>query len=212
MERQQGTDDMLAVYHEVMQPLNEQPAADNQSGTMKPELATLRNWYSETIEQIFKCRAVSDAERSQVRQAALKSRDRYLELQQAVRKMYAPKVAARKASDPPHSRGGRDNFPKDAVAALKRWLEDHFDDPYPSVEDKEELAAQTGLTYDQVSPIRPNHPRFVAKWKDVIDAPLRVGRQLVHQHQDASLEASTTSQQRCVKEILIYIYCSKLSC
>lgn len=35
-------------------------------------------------------------------------------------------------------------------APLRTWLMAHMDDPYPSADDKEELAQASGLSYDQV--------------------------------------------------------------
>jgi hypothetical protein len=37
----------------------------------------------------------------------------------------------------------RGNLPKKAVEVLKKWLFDHFDHPYPSDQEKTELAKQT---------------------------------------------------------------------
>jgi len=44
----------------------------------------------------------------------------------------------------------RENFPADVIRLLKQWLDDHFDDPYPSAEVKMDLATRTNLTYEQV--------------------------------------------------------------
>jgi hypothetical protein len=42
-------------------------------------------------------------------------------------------------------------FPRAAVKALKDWMLQHIDHPYPTDEDKELLAQQTGLNVGQVS-------------------------------------------------------------
>lgn len=42
-------------------------------------------------------------------------------------------------------------FSSSATDLLHNWLEAHFDDPYPSVTEKEQMAKQTGLTYGQIS-------------------------------------------------------------
>ncbi|GBG27223.1 Homeobox protein, putative [Hondaea fermentalgiana] len=45
----------------------------------------------------------------------------------------------------------RSNFSKAAKSQLRAWFENHKDNPYPSDEEKETLARQTGLTPSQVS-------------------------------------------------------------
>eukprot|EP00475_Leptophrys_vorax_P003849 TRINITY_DN12248_c0_g1_i1.p1 TRINITY_DN12248_c0_g1~~TRINITY_DN12248_c0_g1_i1.p1 ORF type:complete len:260 (+),score=69.25 TRINITY_DN12248_c0_g1_i1:1077-1856(+) len=45
----------------------------------------------------------------------------------------------------------RGSLPKGAVRVLKKWLFDHFSHPYPSIEEKEALSAQTGLKTSQVN-------------------------------------------------------------
>lgn len=52
---------------------------------------------------------------------------------------------------PTESKGStRDNFPPSVVEVLKTWLMGHFDDPYPTAQEKEHLALETGITYEQV--------------------------------------------------------------
>ena len=46
--------------------------------------------------------------------------------------------------EPPH------HFPPLALAHLKRWWEEHESHPYPTKEEKQELASATGLTVTQV--------------------------------------------------------------
>jgi hypothetical protein len=45
----------------------------------------------------------------------------------------------------------RGSLPRSAVRILKKWLFEHFSHPYPSVEEKESLSAQTGLKTSQVN-------------------------------------------------------------
>ncbi|KAK8230789.1 hypothetical protein HDK90DRAFT_535652 [Phyllosticta capitalensis] len=45
----------------------------------------------------------------------------------------------------------RGNLPKDATNQLKRWFAMHGDSPYPSEEEKQHLAQQTGLGMNQIS-------------------------------------------------------------
>jgi len=45
----------------------------------------------------------------------------------------------------------RSNFSPEVIAVLKKWLHDHWNEPYPSQEEKAMLAAQTNLTLEQIS-------------------------------------------------------------
>lgn len=45
----------------------------------------------------------------------------------------------------------RGNLPKRATNILKKWLFEHLFHPYPSEEQKRQLASQTGLTINQIS-------------------------------------------------------------
>jgi hypothetical protein len=47
--------------------------------------------------------------------------------------------------------GSSGNLPKNAVDTLKQWLFDHFQHPYPTDEEKSELAIQTKLNLTQVN-------------------------------------------------------------
>lgn len=55
-----------------------------------------------------------------------------------------------KKEKPREKNGKRENFASGQVAVMKKWLEDHWDDPYPSAGAKSKLARETGLTYEQV--------------------------------------------------------------
>ncbi|AET37993.1 homeobox domain-containing protein Ecym_2247 [Eremothecium cymbalariae DBVPG len=45
----------------------------------------------------------------------------------------------------------RSNLPKETVDILNEWLRDHYDNPYPSPQEKKELLKQTGLNPVQLS-------------------------------------------------------------
>lgn len=45
----------------------------------------------------------------------------------------------------------RGNLPKSTTALLRSWLYEHTNHPYPSEDEKNQLAAQTGLTINQIS-------------------------------------------------------------
>jgi hypothetical protein len=49
------------------------------------------------------------------------------------------------------SRQQRVNLPKDAKDYLSSWLYYHLDNPYPSEDEKKQLATNTKLTFDQVN-------------------------------------------------------------
>eukprot|EP00741_Cyanophora_paradoxa_P016567 tig00020927_g15997.t1 len=51
----------------------------------------------------------------------------------------------------PKKVGKRSNLPKSGVQILKQWLFDHFLHPYPTEEEKVQLAAQTNLGVQQVN-------------------------------------------------------------
>ena len=48
------------------------------------------------------------------------------------------------------TRKRRQNFPKEVTEVLKKWVEDHRYDCYPTEEEKDDLALETGLTLLQV--------------------------------------------------------------
>jgi hypothetical protein len=45
----------------------------------------------------------------------------------------------------------RGNLPKESKDKLKQWLSQHVDHPYPTEEEKKELAAEAGMTMGQVN-------------------------------------------------------------
>ena len=44
----------------------------------------------------------------------------------------------------------RSNLPKESTDIMKRWFEDHLDNPYPSEEEKKYFAAKAGINLTQV--------------------------------------------------------------
>jgi len=53
---------------------------------------------------------------------------------------------------PPTTGKRRGNLPKESKDKLKQWLALHVEHPYPTEEEKKELAAEAGMTMGQVSP------------------------------------------------------------
>jgi hypothetical protein len=45
----------------------------------------------------------------------------------------------------------RGNLPKESKEKLKQWLSMHVEHPYPTEEEKKDLAAEAGMTMGQVS-------------------------------------------------------------
>ena len=45
----------------------------------------------------------------------------------------------------------RGNLPKESKEKLKHWLSHHVEHPYPTEEEKKELAAEAGMTMGQVT-------------------------------------------------------------
>lgn len=53
--------------------------------------------------------------------------------------------------DAPKRGAGAARFPRAAVKILKDWLNEHAENPYPTEDEKQTLASQTGLTVSQIS-------------------------------------------------------------
>jgi len=49
------------------------------------------------------------------------------------------------------SKKRRGNLPKESIKILRKWLEDHEQDPYPGEEEKNRLASECKLTLNQIS-------------------------------------------------------------
>lgn len=77
---------------------------------------------------------------------------------------------------------GRRALPKQAVETLKKWLFEHFGNPYPNMIEKQHLAYRTGLTTQQVS-----------YW--FINARVRIWKPLVEKYQAAGAVEQETERQ-----------------
>jgi hypothetical protein len=64
-------------------------------------------------------------------------------------------------------------FPKSSTIELKRWLDEHHEDPYPDAKQKRDMALATGLTYDQVQ-----------HW--FINARMRIWRPMLRKQKEAA--------------------------
>ena len=49
-----------------------------------------------------------------------------------------------------NEKGTRSNFPKERKEILIKWLNEHLDNPYPTLSEKEELMRLTGLSMNQI--------------------------------------------------------------
>ena len=74
--------------------------------------------------------------------------------------------------------GSRQKLPKTSQAIVVAWLEAHKDYPYPSKQEKDELARDTGLTVKQVSDFTGNWRK--RKWK----APISLDQMLDDEYGD----------------------------
>ena len=61
------------------------------------------------------------------------------------------------------------SLPKAATRILKQWLIDHFNDPYPSGEEKVALATFSGLTPNQVSKSTLDYSTNFHRYVSIID-------------------------------------------
>jgi hypothetical protein len=72
-----------------------------------------------------------------------------------------PSPSSIRVQPPPHGAGlpagtpgkRRGNLPKESKDKLKLWLSLHVDHPYPTEDEKKELAAEAGMTMGQVQNI-----------------------------------------------------------
>ncbi|CCX35411.1 putative Homeobox transcription factor [Taphrina deformans PYCC 5710] len=92
------------------------------------------------------------------------------------------------ASKPKRRRG---NLPKSTTALLRTWLYDHTNHPYPSEDEKNQLAAQTGLMINQISNWFINARRRILQPSDMQKGLM----QQSHASQNGSVQ-STASQPR----------------
>ncbi|KAL9654341.1 hypothetical protein ABK040_010370 [Willaertia magna] len=74
------------------------------------------------------------------------------------------------------------HLPKQAKIILRQWLDEHFTSPYPSDQQKEELAQKTGLTLNQVN-----------NW--FVNARVRIWKPKANAVSTTNPESSTTSDK-----------------
>lgn len=76
-------------------------------------------------------------------------------------KQYSSKLSSRQNRPPRtgNKLGKRYDFPKEATVVLKQWMISHTNNPYPSKEEKDDLAKKTGLTVTQLNDWMTNYRR-----------------------------------------------------
>lgn len=71
----------------------------------------------------------------------------------------------------------RSNLPKESTDIMKRWFEDHLDNPYPSEDEKKYFAVKAGINLTQVSNWFINHRRRCPELREQRDKKQTTGRQ-----------------------------------
>lgn len=66
-------------------------------------------------------------------------------------RIWKPQMEKKKEENPTAPHNFRGNLPKVSVEILKKWLYDHFNHPYPTDGQKDELANASGLSLTQVN-------------------------------------------------------------
>eukprot|EP00741_Cyanophora_paradoxa_P016564 tig00020927_g15994.t1 len=155
-------------------------ASDAQEMNEGEKRAALESWYNTQHRKI----EVAEAEyRSKIEQELLaqrafrtitpqEERTRLMKVENAFKTVRAELerkyLEGLKVIQKPKKVGKRSNLPKSGVQILKQWLFDHFLHPYPTEEEKVQLAAQTNLGVQQVN-----------NW--FINARVRIWKPLVEQ-------------------------------
>ncbi|KAF2224328.1 hypothetical protein BDZ85DRAFT_100440 [Elsinoe ampelina] len=70
----------------------------------------------------------------------------------------------------------RSNLPKESTDTMKRWFEDHLDNPYPSEDEKKYFAQKAGINLTQVSNWFINHRRRCPELREQRDKKTTTGR------------------------------------
>ncbi|KAF4548282.1 putative homeobox protein CUP9 [Elsinoe fawcettii] len=70
----------------------------------------------------------------------------------------------------------RSNLPKESTDIMKRWFEDHLDNPYPSEDEKKYFAQKAGINLTQVSNWFINHRRRCPELREQRDKKSTTGR------------------------------------
>ena len=103
---------------------------------------------------------------------ALSNRDRVLKDIAQLKRRYSRSTSASAPSRSSIMRQRRYSLGIDARRVLKTWVEDHLEDPYPSVQDKQQLGAATQLTMKQINDWFTNYRK--RHWADEMDSMMAV--------------------------------------
>jgi len=83
------------------------------------------------------------------------------EIQAVLKRKFVEAMEKLQTSNMPKRRRG--NLPKEATSVFKKWFDDHSSHPYPTDEEKQELARITGTGQQQITNWFINHRKRV--WK-----------------------------------------------
>lgn len=133
-------------------------------------LADVERQYLSWLEEIERYSLHLDSSRKDERLRARKQRiqDLFTKLRWHLTDRFIPEVLTQTVK---RVSRGRRALPKQAVETLKKWLFEHFGNPYPNMIEKQHLAYRTGLTTQQVS-----------YW--FINARVRIWKPLVEKYQE----------------------------
>lgn len=139
--------------------------------TQGQALADVEKQYLTWLEEIERFSLHLDSSRKDERLRARKQRiqDLFTKLRWHLTDRFIPEVLTQTVK---RVSRGRRALPKQAVETLKKWLFEHFGNPYPNMIEKQHLAYRTGLTTQQVS-----------YW--FINARVRIWKPLVEKYQAA---------------------------
>jgi len=137
--------------------------------TQGQALANVEKQYLAWLEEIERFSLHLDTSRKDERLRARKQRiqDLFTKLRWHLTDRFIPEVLTQTVK---RVSRGRRALPKQAVEILKKWLFEHFGNPYPNMIEKQHLAYRTGLTTQQVS-----------YW--FINARVRIWKPLVEKYQ-----------------------------
>jgi len=138
--------------------------------TQGQALADVEKQYLSWLEEIERFSLHLDSSRKVERLRARKQRiqDLFTKLRWHLTDRFIPEVLTQTVK---RVSRGRRALPKQAVETLKKWLFEHFGNPYPNMIEKQHLAYRTGLTTQQVS-----------YW--FINARVRIWKPLVEKYQN----------------------------
>jgi len=139
--------------------------------TQGQALADVEKQYLSWLQEIERFSLHLDSSRKDERLRARKQRiqDLFTKLRWHLTDRFIPEVLTQTVK---RVSRGRRALPKQAVETLKKWLFEHFGNPYPNMIEKQHLAYRTGLTTQQVS-----------YW--FINARVRIWKPLVEKYQAA---------------------------